>query len=192
MSPGWTDEYTKSSISSEILRIKHLNWWIRDFRFGEWLPEPLTSLFADWLLPVIEAGMTMAQRAEQWRTSLLPHYLLAVAWKMESVLARFYHRYLEAKEGPGYQLLLCGLPGMEPKTLPFAVQSADWFHPTLGEIVRRRQFAERGSRSIACAPARHCRDNLQICLGGQSQAAASDSAVAKGEVGKTEATATAT
>jgi pyruvate,water dikinase len=30
--------------------------WMRNFRLGEWLPEPVTPLFADWLLPLIEAG----------------------------------------------------------------------------------------------------------------------------------------
>ena len=30
--------------------------WMRNFRLGEWLPEPMTPLFADWLLPRIEDG----------------------------------------------------------------------------------------------------------------------------------------
>ena len=30
--------------------------WSRNFRLGEWLPEPMTPLFADWLLPLIEEG----------------------------------------------------------------------------------------------------------------------------------------
>ena len=30
--------------------------WMRNFRLGEWLPEPMTPLFADWLLPHIEDG----------------------------------------------------------------------------------------------------------------------------------------
>ncbi len=31
-------------------------WWMRNFRLGEWLPEPVTPLFATWLLPLIEDG----------------------------------------------------------------------------------------------------------------------------------------
>jgi phosphohistidine swiveling domain-containing protein len=31
-------------------------FWMRNFRLGEWLPEPLTPLFADWLLPAVEDG----------------------------------------------------------------------------------------------------------------------------------------
>src|SRR6185436_10637458 len=30
--------------------------WMRNFRLGEWLPEPVTPLFATWLLPVLEDG----------------------------------------------------------------------------------------------------------------------------------------
>jgi rifampicin phosphotransferase len=30
--------------------------WSRNFRLGEWLPEPMSPLFADWLLPLIEEG----------------------------------------------------------------------------------------------------------------------------------------
>jgi phosphohistidine swiveling domain-containing protein len=39
-------------------------WWLRNFRLGEWLPEPVTPLFADWLLPTLERGMAKAMRAE--------------------------------------------------------------------------------------------------------------------------------
>ncbi|MFJ5958043.1 PEP/pyruvate-binding domain-containing protein [Paenarthrobacter sp. NPDC092416] len=30
--------------------------WARNFRLGEWLPDPMTPLFEEWLLPRIEAG----------------------------------------------------------------------------------------------------------------------------------------
>jgi pyruvate,water dikinase len=30
--------------------------WMRNFRLGEWLPDPVTPLFATWLLPVLEDG----------------------------------------------------------------------------------------------------------------------------------------
>jgi rifampicin phosphotransferase len=39
-------------------------WWLRNFRLGEWLPEPVTPLFAGWLLPVLERGVARAMRAE--------------------------------------------------------------------------------------------------------------------------------
>ncbi|PWK89508.1 pyruvate,water dikinase [Lentzea atacamensis] len=37
--------------------------WQRNFRLGEWLPEPLTPLFADWVLPRIVAGFDEEMRA---------------------------------------------------------------------------------------------------------------------------------
>ncbi|ADX73132.1 hypothetical protein D7Z96_16400 [Pseudarthrobacter phenanthrenivorans] len=30
--------------------------WLRNFRLGEWLPEPVTPLFMDWIIPLIDAG----------------------------------------------------------------------------------------------------------------------------------------
>ena len=39
-------------------------WWLRNFRLGESLPEPVTPLFASWLLPVLERGVARAMRAE--------------------------------------------------------------------------------------------------------------------------------
>lgn len=36
--------------------------WSRNFRLGEWLPEPMTPLFADWLLPLIEDGFLDGMR----------------------------------------------------------------------------------------------------------------------------------
>jgi pyruvate,water dikinase len=39
-------------------------WWLRNMRLGEWLPEPVTPLCADWLLPAIEHGIMAGMRAE--------------------------------------------------------------------------------------------------------------------------------
>jgi pyruvate,water dikinase len=36
--------------------------WVRSFRLGEWLPDPVTPLFADWLLPRLEEGFTAGMR----------------------------------------------------------------------------------------------------------------------------------
>jgi len=36
--------------------------WMRTFRLGEWLPDPMTPLFADWLLPALEAGYAAGMR----------------------------------------------------------------------------------------------------------------------------------
>ncbi|QHK19996.1 hypothetical protein GU243_09910 [Pseudarthrobacter psychrotolerans] len=38
--------------------------WSRNFRLGEWLPDPMTPLFEDWLLPRIEAGYLDGMQAD--------------------------------------------------------------------------------------------------------------------------------
>jgi rifampicin phosphotransferase len=38
-------------------------YWMRNLRLGEWLPEPMTPLFADWLLDRIDHGEQQATRA---------------------------------------------------------------------------------------------------------------------------------
>jgi phosphohistidine swiveling domain-containing protein len=35
----------------------HKGWWLRNFRLGEWLPEPVTPLFETWLLPSLGRGV---------------------------------------------------------------------------------------------------------------------------------------
>jgi pyruvate,water dikinase len=245
-------------------------YWMRNFRLGEWLPEAMTTLFADWLLVLIEEGYLRGLRsaagaavpfgyaqvngwyytalpkvsprllarallqsrgrmvpfmwnalirvnndpvgadravlrrlAEEWSTELLPRYRrlvesakeqiesatpaelasivdevgttageylfsLAVvggsAWKMEAALAKFFRRNLSEEVDFGPQVLLRGLPGVEAGTPPHAVQSADWYRPTLGELGlagedpegRERQHeiaAEREAAEGACRSA---------------------------------------
>jgi rifampicin phosphotransferase len=54
-------------------------WWLRNFRLGEWLPEPVTPLFADWLLPVLERGMATGMRTES-RIAMRPHSAVVNGW----------------------------------------------------------------------------------------------------------------
>jgi rifampicin phosphotransferase len=54
-------------------------WWLRNFRLGEWLPEPVTPLFADWLLPVLERGMAKGMQAES-RVAMRPHSAVVNGW----------------------------------------------------------------------------------------------------------------
>jgi rifampicin phosphotransferase len=56
------------------------------------------------------------------------------AWKMEAALAKFVRRHLSDQMDFSYQVLLRGLPGADAGTPPHAVQSIDWYHPTLGEL----------------------------------------------------------
>jgi pyruvate,water dikinase len=54
-------------------------WWLRNFRLGEWLPEPVTPLFADWLLPIMERGMAKGMRAES-RIAMRPQSAVVNGW----------------------------------------------------------------------------------------------------------------
>jgi rifampicin phosphotransferase len=54
-------------------------WWLRNFRLGEWLPEPVTPLFTDWLLPVLERGMAKGMRTES-RIAMRPQSAVVNGW----------------------------------------------------------------------------------------------------------------
>jgi rifampicin phosphotransferase len=245
-------------------------YWMRNFRLGEWLPEAMTPLFADWLLALIEGGYLRGMRstvgaavpfryaaingwyyttlpevspqllvralvesrgrmvpvmwnalirvnndpvgadravlrrlADEWRNELLPRYQRLVtraqeriesattaelvgiveevgttageylfslaivggsAWKMEAALAKFLRRHLAGQVDSGYQGLLRGLQGVEAGTPPHAVQSVDWYRPTLGELGlasedpdaqahQRKIASEREAAEAACRAA---------------------------------------
>src|SRR6266851_1304879 len=242
-------------------------YWLRTFRLGEWLSDPMTPLFRDWLLILLEEGLLHGMRettgttiafpraiingwyysmaaprpgsipaelaralvesrgrilpvlfnalvlvnirpdlsdrallrglAEHWRNELLPHYQQLVAasegkveaatpaqlidlvdavgryagtyfwwlaivggsaWKMEACLARFVRKHLAGVTGADVQVLLRGLPGINLGTPPHAVQSIDWYWPTLGQQDghapaperRTRLVGERESAESAC------------------------------------------
>ncbi|MDF2742935.1 MAG: hypothetical protein K0S88_4311 [Actinomycetia bacterium] len=48
-------------------------YWMRNLRLGEWLPEPMTPLFTDWLLDRIDHGEQQATRAHIGTTLEFPH-----------------------------------------------------------------------------------------------------------------------
>jgi rifampicin phosphotransferase len=48
-------------------------YWMRNLRLGEWLPEPMTPLFADWLLERIDHGEQQATRDQVGTTLPFPH-----------------------------------------------------------------------------------------------------------------------
>jgi rifampicin phosphotransferase len=48
-------------------------YWMRNLRLGEWLPEPMTPLFADWLLDRIDHGEQQATHDHIGTTLEFPH-----------------------------------------------------------------------------------------------------------------------
>jgi len=58
--------------------------WLRDIRLGEWLPEPLSPLFATWLLPAIESSFARAQAADLGFFAPPPLHVLVNGWYFHS------------------------------------------------------------------------------------------------------------
>jgi phosphohistidine swiveling domain-containing protein len=48
-------------------------YWMRNLRLGEWLPEPMTPLFADWLLERLDHGEQQATYAQVGTALAFPH-----------------------------------------------------------------------------------------------------------------------
>jgi rifampicin phosphotransferase len=48
-------------------------YWMRNFRLGEWLPEPMTPLFTGWLLDRLEQGYLQATRSHTGAALVFPH-----------------------------------------------------------------------------------------------------------------------
>jgi len=233
-------------------------YWLRTFRLGEWLSDPMTPLFREWLLPVLDDGFLRGMRettgtaipfahaavngwyytmagvqpssiprrfmsaivesrgralpvlfnallrvntrpdladrallrglAERWRNNMLPNYQQLVAageasietatpaqlfelvdavgrsagtyfwslaivggsaWKMEACLARFVRNHLAGVAGADVQVLLRGLPAITLGTPSHAVQSIDWYFPTLGQQDAPPTLSARRAQLVA-------------------------------------------
>jgi rifampicin phosphotransferase len=69
-------------------------YWMRNLRLGEWLPEPMTPLFSDWLLERLDHGERQATRAHVGAALAFPHaaingwyYLATPALSPRTILA---------------------------------------------------------------------------------------------------------
>ncbi|HEU5439603.1 MAG TPA: PEP/pyruvate-binding domain-containing protein [Ktedonobacterales bacterium] len=58
--------------------------WMRNFRLGEWLPEPVTPLCDTWLLARIEEGEVAAQGRDFGLRPRPPYHVLANGWYFSS------------------------------------------------------------------------------------------------------------
>ena len=54
--------------------------WSRYFRFGEWLCEPLTPLFADWGIARLERAFWRGLSAETGLTAPAPTHVVLHGW----------------------------------------------------------------------------------------------------------------
>lgn len=58
--------------------------WMRNFRLGEWLPEPVTPLCESWLVACIEQGEADAEERDFGLRPRLPYHVLANGWYFSS------------------------------------------------------------------------------------------------------------
>ncbi len=58
--------------------------WMRNFRLGEWLPEPVTPLCESWLLARIEEGEVSAEERDFGLRPRPPYHVLANGWYFSS------------------------------------------------------------------------------------------------------------
>jgi phosphohistidine swiveling domain-containing protein len=128
-------------------------WWLRNFRFGEWLPEPVTPLFADWLLPVLERGMAKGMRAES-RIAMWPHSAVVNGWyyttpppRLEGSLLPQVLRHPQVLALVPRVLLLL----LHPEWLPgqLAAMTRAWREELLP---RYRQTVQAAQTTVAAAP----------------------------------------
>lgn len=82
--------------------------WLRNFRLGEWLPEPVTPLFMDWVIPRIDAAYNQAVFASAG---------ISVAMGHGQVNGWYY------VAPPNPRALPHLLFGGQPRSLPFFVNS---------------------------------------------------------------------
>jgi phosphohistidine swiveling domain-containing protein len=115
----------------------------------------LGSLADQWRNEILPRYCRMVATAQEWVGTATPAELVGIvdgvgtsageylfslaivggsAWKMEAALAKFVRRNFSDRLGFTPKVLLRGLPGMDTETPPHAVQSVDWYRPTLGEL----------------------------------------------------------
>lgn len=148
--------------------------WMRNFRLGEWLPDPMTPLFATWLLPRLEEGLHEAMRTTAG--AVLPFRHTAInGW------------YYTALPHPPATRILEALVRSRGRVVPFAFNAlirvsrrpdaAD--RALLGDLTRqwrdehlpdyRRHVAAAGARVSHANPGELARliDDLGLAAGGQ-------------------------
>jgi rifampicin phosphotransferase len=109
----------------------HKGWWLRNFRLGEWLPEPVTPLFATWLLPSLGRGVSAALAAETGLALGMDdvvingwYYATPAPRAVERPLARQLVRHPGAVAGVPLIFLLLFRPDRAPRAL--ARMSTHW------------------------------------------------------------------
>jgi rifampicin phosphotransferase len=93
--------------------------WLRNFRFGEWLGDPVTPLFETWLLPVLEQAFWGALRRASDMPTPQPTYVVVHGWYFTSM--NFWPRHTV-----GWLWRLIRHPRLMRVMLQFAPPLVDW------------------------------------------------------------------
>lgn len=113
--------------------------WMRNFRLGEWLPEPMTPLFQDWLLPRIEKGYLLGMRQTAGA---------AVPWRYVAINGWYYTAAPNPRAIPG--ILLRALVESRGRIVSFL----------LNALVRVNTQPETADRTVLKVLARRWREEL--------------------------------
>jgi pyruvate,water dikinase len=114
-------------------------YWMRNFRLGEWLPEPMTPLFRDWLLELIEAGYLQGMRGTAGT---------AVPFRFAAINGWYYTAAPSPRSIPG--LFLRALVQSHGRVL----------HVVLNGLLRPSTRPEVADRALLRGLARHWREQL--------------------------------
>lgn len=132
-------------------------YWMRSFRLGEWLPEPMTPLFRDWLLELIEAGYLDGMRGTAGAAVPFRHAAINGWYYMAAPSPRtipgIFVRALVQSRGRVLSVLLNGL--LRPSTQPEVADrrllrrlARDWRDRLLP---RYQQLVAEGERRVESA-----------------------------------------
>jgi hypothetical protein len=105
--------------STELWQAPYPGGWARNFRFGEWLGDPITPLFETWLLRVLERAFWAALRRVADMASPHPTYVVVNGWYFTSM-------NLWPQHGLGWFLRLVCHPRLIRVLLQFVPSLADW------------------------------------------------------------------
>jgi pyruvate,water dikinase len=136
-------------------------YWMRNLRLGEWLPEPMTPLFQDWLLELIETGYLAGMRATAG-TAVPFRYASINGWyytspPAASSLPGIFLQALVQSRGRVVSVMLNGV--LRPSTNPALADRA-----LLGGLARQwreqllpryRQVVTEGERQVDTATPAH-------------------------------------
>jgi rifampicin phosphotransferase len=131
-------------------------YWMRNLRLGEWMPEPMTPLFADWLLDRIEQGERQATRDHVGAALAFPHAAIN-GWYylgMPALSARTIATALLQGRGRLLRFFRYGVlgPGRDPVAADRRLLAglAEQWHTEL--LPRYQQLIQEGEQQIQTAP----------------------------------------